>query len=121
MMAKSIVPSNRVAICRKCGEVFVSRIELGKHYKDNPDHIMPKGQITPKAQKKLEEVMDKIQNEQAKEEQGQDDGEPKKDKYKRRKKTQEQPSIASLVRFCPCCGLDLMRLEKAIQLMREME
>lgn len=40
---------NTLAVCRFCGQFFPTRPRLGQHYKDFPDHKLPKGQITDEA------------------------------------------------------------------------
>ena len=119
-MEKLILP-DKLAICRKCGSVFGTRPDVGKHYKEFPDHKLPKGEYSAMARKKVEEFIEKQNIEKQNSEQGEEQATNGKRRYKRREQGQEPPTIASVVKFCPCCGLDLMRLEQAIKLMQEMQ
>ena len=104
-MVRGELKGTQTAICRECGETFSSRFVLGRHYKEHPEHRLPLGRVSSKAQKGVEAMKGKAEEE----------GQKGKRKYVRASGGREH-----LIKFCPCCGTDIERLEQALNLLKGM-
>lgn len=88
----------KAIICRKCAFKAPSFPALGRHYREHPEHKLPKGEISPEAQEALKSSNGKRER-----------SKPKKVQVKE-----------VLLRFCPHCGWDLEKIEQAMAMIKEM-
>lgn len=100
----------QIAVCRECGEEFVNRFELGKHYKAHPEHKLPFGKRSDKAKEVIKAMKSKRLEASVV---------PDKSKREYHRKPVSASQPLPHISFCPHCGLNLDVIAQAIQIAKE--